>query len=71
MKLLGITGQILEVEEIDILDGTPLLDIKPYTPQTDIFQVTRSGWMGTLMSEEGADQHVADDRFSPHRDPPE
>jgi tRNA (Thr-GGU) A37 N-methylase len=30
---------------VDILDGTPLLDIKPYVPQFDIVGVERSGWL--------------------------
>jgi len=69
VKLVAINGHALDVEEVDILDGTPLLDIKPYTPQTDIFEVTRTGWMGAIMSEEGADHRVADDRFSEHKMP--
>jgi tRNA (Thr-GGU) A37 N-methylase len=31
---------------MDILDGTPLLDIKPYVPQIDIFRASRIGWLG-------------------------
>jgi tRNA (Thr-GGU) A37 N-methylase len=32
------------VEGVDMLDGTPLLDIKPYVPDFDIRTNTRSGW---------------------------
>ncbi len=42
VKLLRIDNNILEVENIDVLDGTPLLDIKPYIPQFDIHQVEKS-----------------------------
>lgn len=32
---------------VDMLDGTPLLDIKPYIPSFDVFEVTKTGWYGT------------------------
>ncbi len=44
VKLTGIRGAILDIEEIDIVDGTPLLDIKPYVPQFDHREVQASGW---------------------------
>ena len=44
VRLLGINGNILSVEGVDILDNTPLLDIKPYLPAFDAFQATRIGW---------------------------
>jgi tRNA (adenine37-N6)-methyltransferase len=44
VRLLGISGNILAVEGVDILDNTPLLDIKPYLPAFDAFQATRIGW---------------------------
>ncbi len=36
---------IRTIEEIDILDGTPLLDIKPYISDADLRQGTRKGWL--------------------------
>jgi tRNA (adenine37-N6)-methyltransferase len=39
-----IEGNKLYVRNIDILDGSPVLDIKPYVPQFDIFETTKSGW---------------------------
>lgn len=45
VRLLGVEGRILRVAEIDILDGTPLLDIKPYVPQYDDYPVQRCGWL--------------------------
>ena len=38
---------ILHVTGVDMLDGTPLLDIKPCTPAFDVHPATRTGWMGT------------------------
>ncbi|MFO7570569.1 MAG: tRNA (N6-threonylcarbamoyladenosine(37)-N6)-methyltransferase TrmO [Smithellaceae bacterium] len=44
VELLGIEGNVLLLEGVDILDGTPLLDIKPYTAKFDLHDVARSGW---------------------------
>lgn len=44
VELLGVEGHILHIEGVDILDGTPLLDIKPYTEKFDLRAVTKSGW---------------------------
>jgi len=45
VRLLKIEGNILHVEGIDILDGTPLLDIKPYVPEFDSRNAERIGWL--------------------------
>jgi tRNA-Thr(GGU) m(6)t(6)A37 methyltransferase TsaA len=39
-----IEGNILHIDGVDILDGTPLLDIKPYTEKFDLHAVKKSGW---------------------------
>ena len=44
VELERIEGRILHVNGVDILDGTPLLDIKPYTHKFDLFDVNQSGW---------------------------
>jgi tRNA (Thr-GGU) A37 N-methylase len=44
VRLLEVRGNILHVEGLDILDGTPLLDIKPYLPAFDAFEAKRIGW---------------------------
>lgn len=44
VKLTGIRGPILDIEEVDVLDGTPLLDIKPFVPQFDNREVQSAGW---------------------------
>jgi len=45
VRLVSVSGRILEVEDVDILDGTPLLDIKPYIPTVDCRQAERIGWV--------------------------
>jgi tRNA-Thr(GGU) m(6)t(6)A37 methyltransferase TsaA len=47
VRLLKRDGNILEVEGVDVLNGTPLLDIKPYVEEFDVRQQTRSGWFET------------------------
>ena len=61
VRLLRIEHNILHIENVDILDGTPLLDVKPYVPEFDQPTVDRVGWL------EGAEGQVesrrSDDRF--------
>lgn len=45
VKLERIEGLILHVSGVDMVDGTPILDIKPYVPYTDAIPDARSGWM--------------------------
>ncbi|RLF04319.1 MAG: tRNA (N6-threonylcarbamoyladenosine(37)-N6)-methyltransferase TrmO [Thermoprotei archaeon] len=45
VKLVGIEGSRLYVEEVDVVDGTPLLDIKPYVPAFDCRPHARIGWL--------------------------
>ena len=44
VRLLGREGTRLRVADLDILDGTPLLDIKPYVPAFDAHPGARAGW---------------------------
>ena len=44
VKLDGVRGNILDISEVDVLDGTPLLDIKPYVPDFDIKHNVNAGW---------------------------
>jgi tRNA-Thr(GGU) m(6)t(6)A37 methyltransferase TsaA len=44
VKLVGLDGSKLSVIGLDCLDGTPLLDIKPYFPSTDAVPDARVGW---------------------------
>lgn len=45
VKLLSVDGNVLQIENLDILDGTPLLDIKPYVPEFDEHPAERVGWL--------------------------
>ncbi len=44
VKLLAVEGNRLRVADVDMLDGTPLLDIKPYVPAFDVLPARRIGW---------------------------
>lgn len=44
VRLIERKGNILYFEGADMLDGTPLLDIKPYIPEFDVFSVEKTGW---------------------------
>jgi len=50
VKLNKIIDNILHVENIDIIDGTPLLDIKPYLPDFDSETEFRKGWLESNIS---------------------
>ncbi|MBA7502702.1 tRNA (adenine(37)-N6)-methyltransferase [subsurface metagenome] len=45
VRLIKIRENILHIQDIDIVDGTPLLDIKPYVPEFDIRKVEKIGWL--------------------------
>ncbi|RLB12095.1 MAG: tRNA (N6-threonylcarbamoyladenosine(37)-N6)-methyltransferase TrmO [Deltaproteobacteria bacterium] len=45
VRLLRIEKNVLHIAELDILDSTPLLDIKPYVPKFDIREHVRAGWL--------------------------
>ncbi len=45
LRLERVEGLTLYVAEVDLLDGTPVLDIKPYVPYTDAYPAARSGWL--------------------------
>jgi len=45
VRLVSVEGATLHVADVDMLDGTPLLDIKPYLPEFDSREVTSRGWL--------------------------
>ena len=45
VRLKGVEGSILRIVDVDIVDGTPLLDIKPYVPAFDRREGVRIGWL--------------------------
>ena len=48
VRLVKIEGTTLHLEGVDILDGTPLLDIKPYTAKFDCVATERNGWQDAV-----------------------
>jgi tRNA (adenine37-N6)-methyltransferase len=53
VELVGIEGHALRVRGVDLLDGTPILDIKPYVPYADAFPDSRAGWIDELDARQG------------------
>ncbi len=45
LRLVRVEGLLLHVLDVDLLDGTPILDIKPYVAYTDAFPDSGSGWL--------------------------
>ena len=61
VKLRRIENNILFVDNLDILDGTPLLDIKPYIPEFDSPPEVRLGWLENAKGKVGTTR--SDRRF--------
>ncbi len=53
VRLVRCDGNVLHVQGVDVLDGTPLLDIKPYCSRFDRIDTTRNGW------QDGVDESTA------------
>ncbi len=60
VRLIGVEGTTLEIADVDVLDGTPLLDVKPYVPGFDSYPDARAGWVDRAR----IDRSQADDRFA-------
>ena len=63
VELKSIEKNLLHISNVDILDGTPLLDIKPYVPEFDHCEKVRRGWLSGSI--EKIRNKVSDDRFTP------
>lgn len=61
VRLLRIEGTTLHIQDVDIVDGTPVLDIKPYVPEFDVRKVERIGWLSQTVNQ--VHHMKADDRF--------
>jgi tRNA-Thr(GGU) m(6)t(6)A37 methyltransferase TsaA len=48
LQLLRVQGREIHVRGLDLLDGTPVLDVKPYVPYADAFPEAGAGWVGPL-----------------------
>ncbi len=61
LRLMGHDGKNVFVENVDMLDNSPVLDIKPYVPAFDEWQADRVGWLEHVAR--NANTHEADERF--------
>jgi tRNA-Thr(GGU) m(6)t(6)A37 methyltransferase TsaA len=61
VQLDKIEDGVLHIQNVDILDGTPLLDIKPYVPEFDAQVEVRTGWLEK--ARKTVSSRKSDDRF--------
>ena len=61
VQLDKIENGVLHIQNVDIMDGTPLLDIKPYVPEFDSPQNIRTGWLE--QARKTVSGRKSDDRF--------
>ena len=61
VKILSIENNIVKIENVDMLDRTPLLDIKPYVPEMDNFKTEKNGWLEK--NHHKSNNMKADERF--------
>lgn len=61
VKLISVQENILVVENVDIVNGTPLLDIKPFIPDMDATSNVRTGWFSRVKG--NLDSKMNDGRF--------
>ncbi len=45
VRLTAVNGNLLHIRDVDIVDGAPVLDIKPLVPEFDFREVTKIGWL--------------------------
>ncbi|MBI5484955.1 MAG: tRNA (N6-threonylcarbamoyladenosine(37)-N6)-methyltransferase TrmO [Deltaproteobacteria bacterium] len=53
VELIKIEGRTLHLRGVDLIDGTPVLDIKPYVPYADAFPDAKAGWIDELDTQLG------------------
>ncbi|MFH2049496.1 MAG: tRNA (N6-threonylcarbamoyladenosine(37)-N6)-methyltransferase TrmO [bacterium] len=61
VELLNIENNILYIKNVDMVDGTPLLDIKPFVPEFDSHTDIKTGWLKDRAGE--SEKTKADNRF--------
>lgn len=62
LKVISVDAGTIELEDVDVLDGTPVLDIKPYVAEFDACNANRFGWFEG--NSQRALEHRADERFT-------
>lgn len=65
VELVAVEGRVLTLRGVDLLDGTPVLDLKPYVPYADAFPEARAGWIDEVDAATG--RHSAPGPKRPRR----
>jgi tRNA-Thr(GGU) m(6)t(6)A37 methyltransferase TsaA len=65
VELVAVEERALRVRGMDLLDGTPILDVKPYVPYADAFPHARAGWIDAIDATQG--RHSAPGPRRPRR----
>ena len=67
VRLVAVRGRTLEIAEADLLDGTPVIDVKPYIPAADAFPDAKAGWVDAQSADRwrvvASDSFAADAEF--------
>jgi tRNA-Thr(GGU) m(6)t(6)A37 methyltransferase TsaA len=61
VRVMSVESNVLNIKDVDVVDGTPLLDLKPYVPEFDGRKTDRIGWLSK--SAHSARHVIADERF--------
>ncbi len=62
LKVISVDAGTIGLEDVDVLNGTPVLDIKPYVAEFDACNADRFGWFEG--NSQRAREHRADERFT-------
>lgn len=62
LRLIAVEGLVLHVEDLDLVEGTPVLDVKPYVPWTDAIPSARTGWLEPPEGHKPGGERPADPR---------
>lgn len=65
VELVAVEGRVLRLRGVDLLDGTPVLDLKPYVPYADAFPDAGAGWIDLV--DQAAGRHSAPGPKKPRR----
>jgi len=68
VRLIRREGNVLLLAGVDVLDGTPLLDLKPYSPRYDSVEQPRSGWLDAVDDATAQDRGARGYRVAPTRE---
>jgi len=61
VRLIRVAHRVIHIADVDIVDATPLLDLKPYVPEFDARKTTRVGWLSRTLDK--VPDTRADERF--------